>query len=432
MAVLYANSARTKILLHLRNYGASKRAGMISVFPEYNRLTVENAIRKLLQDQLVEEFRRSPRAKTTPVRYLQISEKGRRALADYEEEKGLSQKADRTVSTIKETSRKELVLPVYAICKSMGVLTDQAEKPPLAKLFFSDMLPEDKANVACKLDENGAFYSMNEIRTEFRIHIGDGPLNQVRCVGVIIKEKRAYFVYNMGNKLIYFNRTLETRTRDMILSVMEKSLFQKFYPIETQKTAASCLLFADSYKCIPKVIFGRKAGELEPESENGKKDKKVQMREVLTEHNIALVNIRKVYGCIYFVPIRNAANVFESAIRMTPAFRDIITQKWINLQDSLRLEKCAFGYKGIVKATGRSVYMWPDYDLCFLAKIRQTREPAYVVIPVAGAEDAIAKVLGPQLIDVQLITGGILETKRYDIYGRDTGSQSQPVDSGAT
>ena len=390
LATLYSNSLKLKMLLDLRNYGSIKRAKAISTYPNYNRITVERTVTWLLNQGLIEEYRQSPEPKLAPVRYIRISEQGKAALIDYEAEKGQF-KADKTVSTIKENARKELVLPVYSICKALGVLTEQEEKPPLESLLFPEDDKEIGADVAAMLDDMGAFYSMNEVRATAKMHIGDGPLNQVRCIGIILRGKRVYFVYNMGKKLIYFNRTLETRTRDLILQIMDKSPIMKSYGVEIHSQLVSCILFGDTYRCIPKVIFGRKSGE-KAEVKEGVVDKAEKMRDALAEHNISLSNISKVFSAIYFVPIRASASVFDASIRMTPAYRYAITEKWIQMQPTLRAEKCQFGLRAVAKNSGTHVYVWPDNDLSFLSKIRQANHPAHVVIPVPGAEDAIARV----------------------------------------
>ena len=427
MATLYSNSLKLKMLLDLRNYGPIKRAKAISTYPNYNRITVERVVTNLLESGLIEEYKKAPAPQLAPVRYIQISDRGRDALIDYEAEKG-QYRADRTVSTIKENSRKELVLPVYAICTALGVMTTQEEKPPLEALFFQSPNTHINPELTSMLDEQGVFYSMNEIRTTTKKHIGDGPLNQVRCIGIIIRDKRVYFVYNMGNKLIYFNRTLETRTRDLIVQLIDKSTILKEYGMEVRPQLAGCILFGDTYRCIPKVIFGRKSGE-KAEVEDGVVNKAEKMRDALAEHNISLSNISRVFNSIYFVPIRASASVFDASIRMTPAYRYAITEKWIQMQPSLRAEKCQFGLRAVSKNTGTYVYVWPDNDLTFLSKMRQANHPAHVVIPVPGAEDAIARVLGPNLLSVQLLTGGTLKTKRYDFNGKEIKGEAVGGDS---
>lgn len=69
------------------------------------------------------------------------------------------------------------------------------------------------------------------------------------------------------------------------------------------------------------------------------------------------------------------------------------------------------------KGSGNHVFVWFDNDLRSLHTVWKSRSPVFVIVPVAGPENGIAKIMGTRLLNVQAIGGKLLKTKKYDDYG---------------
>ena len=415
MRSIYSTGIKAKILFYLRNYGPTKRASFISIFSEYYKQSVQREILELLQKGLIEQVKRAPKPSATPVRYLQLTDAGRSAITQLEDEHG-EQEANKDLATIKRDERKELVMRVYNACRATGVLVEKDKKPALEVLFGIAPAHKDEEEKIQEMFRAGAYYSVTEIRATARKAFGDGPLNQTRCVGVVIRGHRIYFVYNMGGKLIYFNATTERKTRDGILGLFEKSEIMRSHIQFGLKREAPCILFGNSYGTVPQLFFKRKGGAL-PVDDEGKEI----VRKGNWEPNrdrISMSILGDLFTEVYFVPSKDIGIVFEALTRMTPDLRDRLVEKWVSDQPALRMNDDPSSMaQAVEKKTGHPVFIWVDNDLKTLHEVWKKKASAYVVVLESGPENAIAKVMGTRLLSVQTVKGEVLTTRRYDDFG---------------
>lgn len=314
---------------------------------------------------------------------------------------------------------------MYSTCSAMGCGVTEADKLPIQRLIGNQKTPTKglETKIIQKMERDGAFYSMTEIRDACKEQLGYGPLNATRCVGIIIRRRKVQFVYNIGGKLIYFNQILEERTRDVILESLERSEISRECIDFDQTGKASCIIFGTNYAVIAKLFYERKKGALNLDDNGNPKEVKGKWepnRDKLTVKNLA-----SIYSEAYFVSLKNTRVDFDTASRMTPEITRDIESKWISSQSALREARDSSGAQAVIKGSGAKVFLWFDNNLYTLYHVFESQEKVYVVIPESGTEQVIARVLGTRLIKIQTIAGEVLNVKRYD----DTGhliKEAQP------
>lgn len=416
MRAIYNGGIKAKILFALRNYGDAKRSSFVNQLSEHHRQSVDRALLWLLQEGYVEQYQKAPSPRSRKVRYLQLTDKGKLAIKQLEDEHG-EKPPNQALTAIRRDERKELVMNVYSACRAMGMMVDEGEKPRLSLLI--DRTQESDESERAKIEEMqrvGAYYSLTEIRQTARELYGAGPLNQTRCVGVVIRNKRMFFLYNMGGKLIFFNSTVERKTKEEILGLFENSKDLRETMQFTLKREAPCILFAKSYGCIAQLFFKRHAGSLPVDASTGTPVQRKGKWEP-NRDRLSIELLEEIFTEIYFVPVRDAQNILSSATSITPARAQTAVRRWIGQQSSLREANDNSGAQAVDKASGNHVFVWFDNDLRSLHTVWKSRNSVYVVVPVAGPENGIAKVLGTRLLNVQAIGGTLLKTKKYDDYG---------------
>lgn len=416
MRAIYNGGIKTKILLTLRNYGDSKRASFVNRLAEHHRQSVDRALLWLLQEGYIEQYQKAPKARARKVRYLTLTDKGRQAIKQLEEEHG-EMPPNQALVAIRRDERKELVMNVYSACRAMGMMVDEDEKPNLSLLI--DRTQEADASERAKIDEMqtvGAYYSLTEIRKTAREMYGSGPLNQTRCIGVIIRNKRIFFLYNMGGKLIYYNSTVERKTKEEILGLFENSKDLRETMQFSLKREAPCILFAKSYGSIAQLFFKRHAGSLPVDEKTGTPVQRKGKWEP-NRDRLSIDVLEEIFTEIYFVPLRDTDNVLASVTSITPARAQTAVNRWVAQQDTLRAISDGSGAQAVEKASGNRVFVWLDSNLRTLHTVWKSRLPVYVVVPMSGPENGIAKVLGTRLLNIQAIGGELLRTKQYDDFG---------------
>ena len=88
MRAIYSGGIKAKILFTLRNYGDTKRASFVNRLSEHHRQSVDRALTGLLRDGYVEQYKKAPQPRQRPVRYLTLSDKGKQAIKQLEQELG--------------------------------------------------------------------------------------------------------------------------------------------------------------------------------------------------------------------------------------------------------------------------------------------------------------------------------------------------------
>lgn len=417
MREIYHGSIKEKILLHLRNYGDTKRASFVTLLAEHYKQNINKATRELLDDGYVSEYRKAPEPGKAKVRYLCLSEKGKSTIRQLEEEHG-EMLPNREITNIRRPERKELVMQVFHACKAVGILTDTKEKPSLPDLISPQAPTQDGNRRIMRMQQDGAFYTITEIRkASVELH-GDGPLNQTRCIGVIIRGHRLFFVYNMGGKLIYFNSTVEARTRDDVVHLFSVQSGDR-EPV-VRSSVSSCILFANSYGAIAQLFFCRKGGRL-PVDENGKL-KGIAGEAGLakwdpTQDRLTMKQLEKLFSDIYLIPVKHATELLGNATQMSAERMDRAASRWIEQQEMLRATGNRNGAQAVEKSSGDDVLVWLDNNLRTLYNVWKGERQVFVIVPMAGPEQGIAQVLGERVNNIQTLTGEVLKTRRYDNYG---------------
>lgn len=416
MRAIYNGGIKAKILFTLRNYGDTKRASFVNRLSEHHKQSVDRALMGLIQDGYIEQYKKAPQPRQRPVRYLTLSDKGKQAIKQLEQEHG-EVPPNKALVSIRRDERKELVIQVYSACRAMGMMVDIGEKPDLTVLIShthnADTVEKEKI---AEMQRVGAFYLMTEIRQTAREMYGAGPLNQTRCIGVVIRNNRVFFLYNMGGKLIFFNSSVERKTKEEILGLFENSQDLRETIQFTLRREAPCILFGNSYNSIAQLFFKRHSGNLPVDKSTGKPIEKTGKWEP-NRDRISINVLESIFTEIYFIPVRDADNVFSSVTSITPARAQVAVSRWIAQQESLREIKDGSGAQAIDKASGFRVFIWFDNNLRTLHAVWKSKESVFVVVPMTGPENGIAKVMGTRLLNVQAIGGAVLKTKKYDNYG---------------
>ena len=127
--------------------------------------------------------------------------------------------------------------------------------------------------------------------------------------------------------------------------------------------------------------------------------------------------LEEIFTEIYFVTLRDTDNVLASVTSITPARAQTAVNRWVAQQDTLRAINDGSGAQAVEKASGNRVFVWLDSNLRTLHTVWKSRLPVYVVVPMSGPENGIAKVLGTRLLNIQAIGGELLRTKQYDDFG---------------
>lgn len=416
MRKIYNGSISYKILFQLRNYGDAKRSSFISTLSEHCKQSVESTILKLLKSGQIEEYKKAPRPGATPVRYLRLSTIGKTSVVQLEEEHG-EQKPNLDLSAIRREERKELVMRAYNACRAMGMLVEECDKPNLSMLISPVSAPtnENEKEKIREMREVGAYYSLSEIRKASRAAYGSGPLNQTRCIGVVIRGYRIYFIYNMGGKLLFFNATVERKTKEDILKLFERSLVMRMGTEFTLRKEAPCILFGNSYNCVAQLFYKRHAGCLAVDKDGH--EIKREGNWVPNKDRISMDVLGDIFSEVYFVSSRDAGAVFGSVTTMDAQRVQKLNSRWLTQQSALRIVDDNSGAQAVVKGSGDHVFIWLDNDLKSLYELFKRGTRSYVIIPMTGPEKAISKVLGTSLVNIQAIGGTIFDVPRFDNTG---------------
>lgn len=420
MRTIYYGSLPMNILFYLLDYGDIKRCLFVSIFTEYSEQVVWRAIRKLLRDGFIEEYSSKPVGESKAVRYLTLSQTGKKTVLEMK-----SENKDRLpdqnsfaeeLQNIRGQKRKELVLRSYSILRSQGILVDNDDKPSLSLLLsptFTPISKSDEENIR-NMQDMGAYYSMTEIRAVASKIYGDGPLNQTRCVGILIRGHKLYFLYNMESKLIYFNTSLEKRTTQTVLLYFDKSYLSRSLFKNRGLTTGPCILFGETYGCIPKLMYGRKKGQMEID----------EYGEVVNYGNwemdknwLTMRKLADIFSQAYFVSLRHPGD-FISIITNTPEelFPKAI-KNWVSAHPDMRLSQDGTVSQATFRESQERVFIWLDNSLFSLYSLFRSNFPVHIVLTEPGAEEAISRILGERLLSIRTTDDELLSPSRYSNTG---------------
>lgn len=408
MKTVYKDTIAASLLLYLRDYGDTKRADVSSVFSEHYRQSVNKAVKGLLSGEFIAEYTKPPKPRYRPVRYLSLTEKGLLACRSFQNTE--INEVISEIKAIRRDERRERVMQVMTACKSAGIAITDSTRPSLSLLLSPTEPQEDVSKVLATLGTEGAYYSLTELRKESAAIYGDGPLTQSRCIGIIIRGTRVFFVYNMGTSLIYFYNTIETRIKETVLTLLNRSAILKKLIRFDISYSAPCILFGNTYNCIAQLFYDSHKGCVVLD----KNGNPIKARDT-TVHNklLSMDVICSIYTEVYFIPSKDSGTSFEFVTTTQPTTVDKMVSKWISLQDGLRPIDSSRTVHAVVKGTGDSVYVWLDYDIKKLYSLFMGNAETFVIVPAHGPERVISKILGTRLINVQTIDGRILQTPRY-------------------
>lgn len=420
MRTIYYGSLPMNILFYLFDYGDIKRCLFISIFTEYSEQVVWRAIRKLLQTGLIEEYSSKPVGESKSVRYLTLSQSGKKTVLEMKsehEDKLPSQNGfAEELQNIRGQKRKELVLRSYSTLRSQGILVDDNDKPPLSLLLSPTPAPiskDDEEDIR-NMQDMGAYYSMTEVRAVASVIYGEGPLNQTRCVGILIRGYKLYFLYNMESKLIYFNTSLEKRTTQTILLYFDKSYLSRSLFKSHGLMKGPCILFGETYGCIPKLMYGRKKGQMELD----------EYGEIVDYGNwemdknwLTMRKLADIFSQTYFISLRHPGD-FISIITNTPEeLFPKATKNWVSAHPDMRLSQDGTISQAIFRESRERIFIWLDNSLSSLYSLFRSNIPIHVVLTESGAEEAISRILGERLLSIRTTDDEILTPSRYSNTG---------------
>lgn len=402
------DSAKVKILCLLHNNTFVKRSAMVSMFPNLNRNTINESVRYLLANGYIEERMKYIDGKNA-VRVLSISDKGRRYLrknVDKDEVKGVQNSLDYITSQ----KRKNDILNIYDCLRNVGIIMedDRMGRRPRLELLTNPLAvtsKEDTENLEA-MNSYGAFYSLREIREASVEKLGDGPMVMTRCLGAIVKTDTVFLVYNMGNRMIRFDRNTEQRTRDIASNLFFSS------------KKVTCILFGSSNISATKLLFDNPKG-IHPDrfEKDAKKPKYLYSL-------ISMTKLSDLYPEVYFVLSRkNAAKTgLLYSVYTDPTKENEVRRTILNMRPGTRTEVRYNMLVGVEKDTGRDILFALNsnlFALNWLFQINREHTADDSIILIAGTDecaDLCSRLLGPKLHSVEVLRKGPTQVARYDKY----------------
>ena len=408
------DSTKVKIMCLLHNNEFVKRSALISMFPNLSRTTVNKAVRDLLpkknedkhEEAYIMESRKYLDGKNS-VRVLSLTEKGERYLKEYLEKEEIEE-VHTTLDYIRSKKRKNDILNIYACLRNFEVLMEDDKDGMRPRIeLLSDpraIVTEEDREKLLKMDESGAFYSIREIRKKCVETLGDGPLNQTRCLGAIVRKNIVFLVYNMGNKMIRFDRNTEQRTRDIISRL--------FY----QNEKVTCILFGTSNNSAIKLIYDNPKG-LHPAllDDDGRKP-------VYCYPLISLEKLSELFPEVFFVISRKNASHegLMNCLRPDKTKENLVRKNILNRRPGTRAEIRSNMIAGVETETGRDIFFSLDGDLLalrwlFMVTSERTAEDSIIMIVSTNVlADLCSRILGPKLHSVETMRGEPIPVERYN------------------
>lgn len=410
------DSGKYKILCLLKNSGEVKRSAIIHMLPDRSRVNVNASIRFLLENGLVQESRKFLDGKNS-VRVLSLAETGEKYLEEHTDKEELrSQHIPLDYVTSK--TRQYSILKIYSCLRTYGILMQEdPDRPSISLLSDRSIVPtdDDRAKLELK-DEIGAFYDIREIRSKSTELHGDGPLNQTRCLGAIVRKKIVYLVYNMGSRMIRFNQSVEIRTRDTIARL--------FY--ESEKV--TCILFGSSNISAMKLLYD------DPKGTHPALQKERSRSEAIYASNISLKKLSVIFPEVYFMEPKTSRSypALETALYKDETNEDEIRLDILESVPGVRPERVNREIVGTSQNAGTTYFFCLNSDLLTIDKLRKAthRMDTGTVIVIASTKetaDICSRILGPRLSSIQDLDGEQIPFDRYNYYSEKIGHDTAPA-----
>lgn len=404
------NSLAHKILAYLARAGGIPRKNLYTAFQQqvsYNHFS--QITKRLINEGYLEIYREKN------LNHIRMGERGRLELR----EKARNNPEDPAWNTTcvkprnkQEKKRIELVAGVLGLCEGANIKTLATEKPPLQDLF--ETKNEEKIHNVKQALNQGVFYSTQEIRKSYSEYggVGEEFSNWSRLIGIVIIKNKISFVYSINNKLIRWIITCEKRTVDTISNFLLQSKIIRENVCIPQKP--NCIIAGKGYSMIPKLVYGRKWGNIKGEEKGIEKH-----RARVAKDNINAHNLSRVYGSAYYVPIeRGGRDLFRVSAQLDENTKRAIFDKWLSDKNKtitvVPLETGRYP-EGITLNREHIVYM-PYIDLIELEYHKKQNLPKHFVIPTK-TQEAVSRVMGPNILSARNLKGAQIEFSRYDKNG---------------
>lgn len=386
------------------------------MLPDRSRVNVNASIRFLLENGLVQESRKFLDGKNS-VRVLSLAETGEKYLEEHTDKEELrSQHIPLDYVTSK--TRQYSILKIYSCLRTYGILMQEdPDRPSISLLSDRSIVPtdDDRAKLELK-DEIGAFYDIREIRSKSTELHGDGPLNQTRCLGAIVRKKIVYLVYNMGSRMIRFNQSVEIRTRDTIARL--------FY--ESEKV--TCILFGSSNISAMKLLYD------DPKGTHPALQKERSRSEAIYASNISLKKLSVIFPEVYFMEPKTSRSypALETALYKDETNEDEIRLDILESVPGVRPERVNREIVGTSQNAGTTYFFCLNSDLLTIDKLRKAthRMDTGTVIVIASTKetaDICSRILGPRLSSIQDLDGEQIPFDRYNYYSEKIGHDTAPA-----
>ena len=367
------NSLAHKILAYLARAGGIPRKNLYTAFQQqvsYNHFS--QITKRLINEGYLEIYREKN------LNHIRMGERGRLELR----EKARNNPEDPAWNTTcvkprnkQEKKRIELVAGVLGLCEGANIKTLATEKPPLQDLF--ETKNEEKIHNVKQALNQGVFYSTQEIRKSYSEYggVGEEFSNWSRLIGIVIIKNKISFVYSINNKLIRWIITCEKRTVDTISNYLLQSKIIRENVCIPQKP--NCIIAGKGYSMIPKLVYGRKWGNIKGEEKGIEKHRARVAKDNINAHNLSRVDKNKT---ITVVPLETGRYP-----------------------------------EGITLNREHIVYM-PYIDLIELEYHKKQNLPKHFVIPTK-TQEAVSRVMGPNILSARNLKGAQIEFSRYDKNG---------------
>lgn len=407
---IYTGSLASKLLEYLYTTPEVARKRLYIPFAaEYEYTSYSKVVKRLLEEEYVELFRKDE------LNYIRLTVKGKKAIEEKDKEKAKALKSEKpNTSTRQRANRARQVANVIALCTANGIALNGAEKPKLGQL----LKPPDTMGTQTlqELAAKGIFYSVSEIRAAIQEVYGkNDALKLSRLVGIILYGKNLTFVYSIGQSVIKWNATNEMKMVELIRRYFSLSTILKG-TVDPQKKSI-CLICGESYSAVPKIVSGSSWGTWNDDSRTSPKEyfRKRAAGEWLTAKNLAKVFSRAYFVCsgVQDIPY------FLSAVMMDEQTTMVVATDWWNNNISNATHITTMGYfQGLTtNGKGEIVALSILVDIIELSYYRARNKPMHIIISQRGAKDAIAKILGPNLLSIRTTMGEKLSTNQYDENG---------------
>lgn len=397
----FTDALSVQILEHLNRGGEVQRKSLYVPFSQYNYNYYARILRRLITENYVETVTRNRAT------YIRLTPKGIDAI---KANGGIVEKQAKPYDK-KAQRRLALVTDAVSMCKANDFRTEPEEKPELEELYTRPV-SESVIDFFKTCVNDGVFYSSRELRSAYTAVMGNNEIaNWTRLIGVILYKGNLSFLYSTGDKLIKWMPSNEERTVKFIADFLFYS--DTISSLITRFPYPSCIICGKGYTMIPKIVMGRRWGRIETDDKFTERSRAHIAKSHINSHNLA-----KVFASAYYVPVGiNGVQSFRLAAALNDPKKNLICNDWFSKNDDFATRSLSKPlYQGMTVGNRETVIFSPYIDLIELEMYRKQGEPAHFILP-KGTQEAVARVMGPQILSANTINWEPLSYHNYDIYG---------------